>query len=124
MNDRRKIKRPYLMYYANIYATQELLGRLVDLTTRGLMVICEAPVPVDKTMRLRLELSEDIDGRSHMEFNARSLWCRRDVDPQFHVAGFELLDLTPEDSALVERLVQTYAVPRLSDPDGPAETET
>ena len=110
--ERRKVKRPYLMYYTNVYDAQELLGRLVDLTPQGAMVISEKPVPVDQVKQLRLELSDDFSERRFLEFSARSLWCKPDIDPQFYDTGFELLDVPPEDIAIIESIVKAYALPR------------
>ena len=50
----------------------------------------------------------DVAEKPYMIFKARSIWCRKDVDPHFYNTGFELTDISPEDNATIERIVEAY----------------
>ena len=108
--DRRKIKRRYLMYYSRVFDahTQILLGHLVDLTPQGAMLISEKPITTDLNFRLKMELSSEIANKRFLEFESKSLWCRRDIDPSFYNTGFELINIADEDRAIIERIVNAY----------------
>ena len=110
MGDRRKVKRKYLMFYMRVYdvGTGKLLGHLVDLTAEGAMLISEHEVPAGQDFRLKMELSPDVSPQPYLEFDAHSLWCQQDVNPQFYNTGFHVLSMTPENTAIVGRIVEAY----------------
>jgi hypothetical protein len=110
MPDRRKTKRKYLMFYTRVFDVQtgELLGHLVDLTPQGAMLISEHAVPAGQDFRLKMELSPEVAAQPYVEFDAHSLWCQQDVNPQFYNTGFNFLSIAPESIAIVERIVEAY----------------
>jgi len=110
MSEKRKLKRRHLLYYARIFnaQTRELMGNLVDITPEGVMLASEKTHPTDEPFRLSIELSEGITDKSFLELTAKSIWCRPDIDPHFHTTGFELLDLTPQDREIIQRIIDTY----------------
>ena len=110
MAERRKISRKYMMYYTRVFKMPggELIGHLVDITPAGAMLISEKPIATDQLFRFKMELSMDVAEKPYMIFKARSIWCRKDVDPHFYNTGFELTDISPEDNATIERIVEAY----------------
>lgn len=109
-DERRKIKRRYLMFYTRVFDahTRDLLGHLLDITEQGASLISEHPLPVDRDFKLKMELSDAITDKPYLVFEARSLWCRPDVDPHFYDTGFLLTRITPEDIAIIQRIVEAY----------------
>jgi len=122
MKDKRRIKRRYLLYYMRVFDTdsKQQIGNLVDLTPMGAMVVSEQPLPVKVTYHLKLELSEDVSDKPFMEFTARSLWCRPDIEPHFYNTGFKILNLEPEDAQIVQRIVEIYGFRDNKPEPGPA----
>jgi hypothetical protein len=110
MSERRKNKRRYLLYYARVFdaATRQQIGNLVDITPRGVMLVSEETLPVGKTFRLRLEVSDDVADKPFLDFDAKSLWCEPDVEPHFHNTGFKILDLAPGDAKIIRRIIEIY----------------
>lgn len=110
MEERRKIKRRYLMFYTRVYdaGNRELLGHLLDITPQGASLISEKPLPTEVAFRLKMELSEDIADKPYLVFEAKSLWCKPDVDPHFYNTGFLLLKIAAEDIAIIQRIVEAY----------------
>ncbi len=110
MEDRRKVKRRYLLYYMRVYAaaTRQQIGNLVDITSEGLMVLSENTLEPGTITRLRLELTEDVATKPFLEFSARSKWCKPDITPNLYNIGFEILDLEPADEAIVQRIIATF----------------
>lgn len=110
MYERRKIPRKYMMYYTRIFRMPngEFIGHLVDITKAGAMLISESPIAVNHTFQLKMELSPDVSDRPFMLFQAKSIWCRKDVDPHFYNTGFQLIEMTEEDLETINRIVEAY----------------
>ena len=110
MEERRKIKRRYLMFYSRVYDRKSgrLIGHLSDLTREGAMIIGEEPVEPGQLFNLSMDLPEDIFGKPLLFFEAKSIWCKPDVDPAFYVSGFHVEKITPADVEIIERIVESY----------------
>lgn len=108
--EKRKLKRRHLIYYLRVFdqKTGQLLGRLVDITTEGIMLISEKPIEVNRTYKVRMALPTQILRRSDMVFEAVSVWSKRDVNPDFFATGFRITGVSEEDVAVVERLIHRY----------------
>ena len=109
-DERRKFKRRYLMYYSRIFDRKNgsVIGYLVDLTPEGAMIISEEPIHPGEVFRLRMDLPEDIASKASLDFQAKSVWCKPDIDPHFFGTGFQIMDLQGEDIQLIERMIQEY----------------
>ena len=110
MVDRRKIKRRHLIYYLRIFDRDsgELLGHLVDISTGGMMIISEQPLETRKRFRLRMVFPEKLLGKENFDFEARSLWCKPDLNPSFYDIGFSIENLSPEVIQTIEQLITEY----------------
>jgi hypothetical protein len=109
--ERRKLKRRNLSYYLPVIdiGTQQVMGHLVDITPIGLMMDSKKPIPTNLDFNLHLDLMEDVSEKAFIEFTARSKWCRPDtIQPYLFNAGFQIVNLTPEDTAIVKRIAEKY----------------
>ena len=91
MSDRRTLHRRHLNYYLKVFErdTDELLGHLVDITEEGLMLVSENCFEEGKLIRMKMLLPREIEGKEQIEFDARSMWCRKDVNPSLWGIGFK-----------------------------------
>ena len=55
----------------------------MDITTQGIMMISEEPIPVGKEFSLKMQMPGTITGREEIEFSAQSLRCKKDINPDF-----------------------------------------
>jgi hypothetical protein len=110
MSEKRKQHRNNLIYYLKVFDRDEnvLLGHLVDITSEGIMIISEKPVPVQKLFNLRLEFPRDIFGQKELDFSAMSLWSKPDLNPEYHDAGFKLQDVPLQHVLTIKKLVNEY----------------
>lgn len=110
MTERRKFKRRYLMYYSRVFnlKTGQVLGYLVDLTPEGIMILSEEPIEIGQIYRLRMDLPEGLTAKTSLDFAARSIWCKPDIDPNFYGTGFQISELAEGDLDLIERMIQEY----------------
>ncbi len=108
--EKRRLKRSHLIYYLRVFdrSNNETLGHLVDITPEGAMLISENPIPVNTQYQLRMQLPAEIFGRAYLDFDAESLWSKRDINPDFHDAGFRLMNVSVKDTAIISRLIDDY----------------
>jgi len=90
------------------YDTDKFVGNLVDISDQGLMLIRERPFEPDRDVRLKIGLPRKKEGHDRILFDARCLWCRRNIHTDFFDTGFKLQNMTPENSAIFNRLVSEY----------------
>jgi hypothetical protein len=108
--EKRTTKRRHLIYYLHVYnrLDNELLGHVVDITAEGLMIIGEKTLPIDHDFSLHMTLPSEIMGRESLDFEAHSVWSRRDADPTLFGTGFRLNDIDSEESRIIRRLIKDF----------------
>lgn len=112
MEERRNLKRRHLIYYLRVFnsKTDQLIGHLVDITHKGIMLISEEPIETNAIFQLRMIFLSEIDRRKEIGFNAKSLWCKKDINPDFFDTGFQLIDVPKEDILIFEHLIRSFAM--------------
>jgi len=102
--NRRGAERPKLVCRceARDAGSGRLVGRVVDLTTRGLRLACDEPAELFRDCPLVLHLEQADGGGQDLHLEGRCVWVQRDVDPVRHSAGFEFRQLSPPQEALLE----------------------
>lgn len=111
MLEQRQLTRRIFSYYMLAFddKTGELVGHWTDISAGGFRLETLKPIPEDTIFRFRIDLSGEISGRSVMVFNARCRWCQQDpFDPNLYVAGFQVVNLTPDDSRIFGRMFERY----------------
>ncbi len=109
-SDQRIQKRIHLIYYLRVFdvKTNKVIGHLVDITTEGIMIISEDPIEIKKNYTLKMDLPNDIKGNQGIEFEATSMWAKKDVNPDFIDTGFKLLNITDEDKKIINQLIDEF----------------
>ena len=112
MEERRKLKRQHIMFYSRVFdrKTGMFLGYLGDMTVEGMMLINDKPMNAGERFLLRIDLPEDMYAQSVLNFEAESIWCQPDVDPNFYNTGFQLLGISQDDAKLIEQIVRDYGI--------------
>ena len=107
MPERRKLQRRHLIYYLRVFDrnTDQLIGHLVDITPEGVMLISEDSIETDIIFQLRMVLSAKIEGSRQITFAAKSIWCKKDINPDFYDTGFQLQKVEPKDIEVIKCLV-------------------
>ena len=111
MANKRKINRRDFTYYMPVTddLTKQLLGYLSDISTGGFKLDSQKEIRPGQDFRLHIELTADIADKTSMVFIARSKWCHRDhVDPNTFNVGFEIINISPSDMAIFQRMFEKY----------------
>ena len=112
MTERRKETRRRLATFTKVYDLHPklLLGYLGDLTLRGAMVIGTNLTTINKETELEIEFPSELPGVPvlRMKIPARIAWCRPDESPQSYNIGLEFLEVTTENTELIEQVLERY----------------
>ena len=108
MAERRKLKRRHVIFYSRVFDlhTGQLMGHLMDITSEGMRLISDEPTEVNQTFLLRIDLPEDIMAKPYVKFEARSLWCKQDINPSFYNTGYQIFNMSAEDVALIDNMIE------------------
>lgn len=111
IKDKRQADRSHLVYYLRVFdgTSRKILGHLVDISEKGILLICGNTVAVNTTYRLRMCLPNQMKDRTEINFSATSRWCKDDVSPDFYLVGFQLDDLEPVTKSLIVTLIRDYS---------------
>lgn len=109
MEGERTLKRRHLIYYLEIHDEDsgELIGHLVDITTRGIKLISKNPIEMDKDYQMRMMLPDGYFKEKFVHFTGKSVWSGNDINPDFYDTGFEVANLDKEIRKIVIKLINT-----------------
>jgi hypothetical protein len=105
--ENRKAKRRHIIYYLPVSDTAngEELGRLVDITTIGMMLISEKPLAVGSDYSFKITLPQEIKSPRTIEVRGQSKWCHKDVNPDYYAVGIQFDATDPEQARLINGLI-------------------
>lgn len=107
---RREQTRRHLLMYLKAFdiSTDKFIGRLIDLTSNGLMILTENPIEINKIYLIKVELPEAIDGKSDITFDAKCMRCENDVNSDYFDAGFQIINLDAEEENMISKLIVRF----------------
>jgi len=111
MADKRKIKRRDFTYYMQVTDehSKQLIGYIADISTGGFKLDSPKKIAAGQDFRMHIDLTRDVADKNSMVFIARSKWCHPDhVDPNTYNVGFEIINITPSDMAIFQRMFDKY----------------
>jgi c-di-GMP-binding flagellar brake protein YcgR len=82
--------------------TSKVMGRVVDITADGMMIICQQQYTVGRHFNLRIVLPRMAQDRTHLVVSCEVVYSNQDPNPSFFKTGFRFLNLPGEDGFLLE----------------------
>ena len=112
MQEKRKLRRRHLVYYLRVFDrnTGQLIGYLVYITPDGIMLMNEDGIETDTIFQFRMALPAEVFVKGQLDFDAKSLWCERDINPDFFDTGFQLLNVSEQDIDIIKHLISDYGL--------------
>lgn len=104
----RRQTRRHLVYYLKVVdpaANEQVIGHVVDITTIGMMMISKQPLEPGCEIDLRIQVPEDLNSTGCIELRGVTVWCHKDVNPDYYAAGFEFRSLSPEALFTIKDLI-------------------
>jgi c-di-GMP-binding flagellar brake protein YcgR len=85
---------------------QQMLGRLVDLSATGMMLIASRELPVGHAFAVEIRAPETLE-IPPLRLVAESVWCRNNPNNPSHFGvGFRFSNITADSVSLLEKLLQ------------------
>lgn len=109
-DNKRRLHRHELQVQIEVWhaTSDDHLGRLVNIHSQGLMLLCNGPLAEDTLYSLRLDVPQTVVETGHITLGADCLWVNATGDAGQHWAGFQIIDLGPAEQAAIECLVERF----------------
>ena len=120
----RKLNRREFTYYMQVTddITKQLVGYLSDISTGGFKLDCDKQLPIGQDYRLSIQLTAEIADKTSMIFIARTKWCHPDhIDPTSYNVGFEIINMSPSDALIFQRMFEKYGAQNAAQKKGSAD---
>jgi hypothetical protein len=120
----RKLNRREFTYYMQVTddITKQLVGYLSDISTGGFKLDCDKQLPIGQDYRLSIQLTAEIADKTSMIFIARTKWCHPDhIDPTSYNVGFEIINMSPNDALIFQRMFEKYGAQNAAQKKGSAD---
>lgn len=107
MSEKRKLERHRVSNSLEVYDldTGDLLGRVVDLHTEGLMLLSERPIALFKSYALQVNLPMNLNGVTEFLLDAESLWHRESIAGGQFWTGLHFTNLPDESRQCIQKMV-------------------
>ena len=104
----RRLKRHNIAAVIEVYDASrgQLLGRLVNIHTEGLMIVTEGSLKADHVYQLEIRLPEPLEGASAIRTGVDCLWVRETDGSNMGWAGCHIIDLSDLARRQIEALVE------------------
>lgn len=115
ISDERKIERKNLRYYVEVFNrdTDELIGRMVDITKDGIRLFCKQPIDTSTVYPMRMNLPKSCEGSEQVVFDANSIWCKPKTSDHgltdYYDTGYQMMNLSVEDAQNIQSLIEEYS---------------
>ncbi len=108
--EQRQVTRRHLVFYLRVFdgMSSRVVGHLIDISSKGLMLLCDEPVALNEEYRLRMRLPLEIIDTDEIVFKSVSRWCRPDDNPDFYITGFQIEDLDSESERAISSLIEEF----------------
>jgi c-di-GMP-binding flagellar brake protein YcgR len=118
MDERRKHVRKATSDYFLIYdrETDKLVGRVLNLSPTGVMMISESPVEVSKTIGCKMVMPRIISNRQHIDFDAECRWCSKNKRWKWYEIGCQISNISEEDQRIIHQLIGEWVIKEGSRP--------
>ncbi|MCP4572999.1 MAG: PilZ domain-containing protein [bacterium] len=87
------------------HATGQVIGRVVDITADGMMLVSSTGFNLGDIFELRINLPVMVHYRSDVDVRAEVMWSGPDTNPQYYKAGFKFVSLANDDGYLLEEVM-------------------
>lgn len=108
-NEYRRARRRKVGYNIQVYdtMTDEVIGRLTNLSETGMLLIMHKPIANDALFQLRLSLPDSLGVTKTLDIGAHELWSDEATAPGQIWTGFRFIDVSQGDVAFIRDWVDS-----------------
>lgn len=90
--------------------TGKTMGRVVDITADGMMLVTKELIEPGKLYNFRIVLPIMIHHRSDINLQAKAVYSNPDENSEFSKCGFKFIDLPGEDGFILEDVMHKFTL--------------
>ena len=105
-NNSRKRVNDYFTVHDRV--TDNLIGRLIDISLGGAMMITEEPVEIPCICSCRIALPKKVYGHPQVEFDVEGKWCTRNDITGMYETGYQFINLTRQSEELIQVIMEKW----------------
>lgn len=83
----------------------QVLGRVMDMTTEGIMLISAEPVSQQSEVSVSLSLPIDFDGGAVVTFDVKAVWTKKSSHSSNYATGLRITNISHEDKKIISKLI-------------------
>ena len=109
--ERRREKRWNLKIHLPVFdqPTGSLIGHVVDIATKGLQLVSDEPIPVEKNFQLLLEITKENGEWEKIPLRALSIWSRQHPSGVYNT-GFHIFAMPPKSRQRIIQFIDTLDI--------------
>jgi hypothetical protein len=81
------------------------IGRVVNISSEGLMLLSDEPIVTGSVYQLDLLLPNPQNNQEKISFAAEAVWCTEASQPESFWSGFHIIDIAAEDVLVIDELI-------------------
>jgi hypothetical protein len=110
MSEKRKqVRAPVSDYFIVFYRhTDEIIGRIMNMTEEGMMIVSEMPAKVSGSFHCRMALPEKLMDKSQVLFDAECRWSEKNQKTGMFESGFQIRQVSDMDKQIISLLLQKW----------------
>ena len=108
MDERRKDTRKQTDHFFGVFhrETGEFIGKLIDLSTRGMMLQAVINMDAGSIYEFRIDLPKTIAGKRFLSFDAECVWCRESKSSKDNYdVGFQITEMNFNEIETIQYLL-------------------
>ena len=88
----RKLERKNLVYFPEVVdvETSVTIGRIIDLTTEGFLLVCDNPMEEGKVTNATVNWVDEFGKEASFSCEIRVVWCKDDANPEYKAVGCKI----------------------------------
>jgi hypothetical protein len=88
--------------------TGTIVGRVVNISAEGLMLLSEEPIVTGSVYQLEMELPSSESDSKRIAFGTEAVWSMEATQPESFWTGFRIIDISSEDVILIDDLIMEW----------------
>lgn len=104
-NERKYTNDYYILHDVD---DNSLVGRMLNLSATGLMMITDEPVKPGKVRKAYMRLPDFIEGTRELMFEIECRWCQYNKRHNWYESGFEFIGLNSISENIIKILLRDW----------------
>jgi hypothetical protein len=84
------------------------IGRVVNISSEGLMLLSDEPMVAGSVYQLDLLLPNPQNNQEKISFAAEAVWCTEASQPESFWSGFHIIDIAAESVLVIDELIMEW----------------